>query len=62
MNLLPIPILDGGHLLLLGIEFVRRRKMTSREVATAQMIGLSIIGVMFVLVMYNDITRLIFKR
>ena len=62
MNLLPIPILDGGHLLLLGIEFVRRRRLTSRETQTAQLIGISIIGLMFVLVMYNDITRFILHR
>jgi regulator of sigma E protease len=61
-NLLPIPILDGGHLLLLFIEFIRRRKLSSREVYTAQMVGLSIIGVLFVLVTYNDIARIIFKR
>lgn len=62
MNLLPIPILDGGHLLLLFIEFIRRRKLSSREVYTAQMVGLSIIGVLFVLVTYNDIARIIFRR
>ncbi|HLV80875.1 MAG TPA: M50 family metallopeptidase [Chthonomonadaceae bacterium] len=58
INLFPIPILDGGHLLLLAIEGIRRRKLSSREVYAAQMIGISIIGVLFVLVMYNDITRL----
>lgn len=59
INLFPIPILDGGHLMLLGVEFVRRRKLSSREVATAQMVGLSIIAVLFVCVMFNDILRLI---
>jgi regulator of sigma E protease len=59
VNLFPIPILDGGHLLLLAIEGIRRRKLSSREVYTAQMVGLSIIGVLFVLVMYNDILRIL---
>ncbi|HZT43907.1 MAG TPA: M50 family metallopeptidase [Chthonomonadaceae bacterium] len=58
INLFPIPILDGGHLLLLAIEGIRRRKLSSREVYAAQMIGISIIGVLFVLVMYNDISHL----
>lgn len=59
MNLLPIPILDGGHLLLLAIEGIRRRKLTMREVSAAQLVGFSIIGLLFLMVMYNDIVRLI---
>ncbi len=59
MNLLPIPILDGGHLLLLAIEGIRRRKLTMREVSAAQLVGFSIIGLLFLMVMYNDIIRLI---
>ena len=58
INLFPIPILDGGHLMLLAIEGIRRRKLSSREVYAAQMVGISIIGMLFVLVMYNDISRL----
>lgn len=58
INLFPIPILDGGHLMLLAWEGLRRRKLSSREVYAAQMVGLSVIGVLFVLVMYNDIMKL----
>ena len=61
MNLLPIPVLDGGHLLLLSIEGIRRRKLTGREVSAAQLVGISIIGVLFVLVMYNDIMGLLHR-
>ncbi len=57
INLFPIPILDGGHLMLLTIEGVRKRKLSSKETYAAQMVGISIIGVLFVLVMYNDIMR-----
>ena len=57
MNLLPIPILDGGHLMLLAYEGIRRRKLSSREVQGAQMVGLAIILTLFVLVMFNDISR-----
>jgi regulator of sigma E protease len=59
INLFPIPILDGGHLLLLGIEAIRRQKLTTRETQVAQMFGLSVIGALFIFVMFNDIMRLL---
>jgi regulator of sigma E protease len=62
MNLLPIPILDGGHLMLLGVEKIRRRKLTSREVYRAQLVGLAMLAVIVCLVMYNDIARTIMGR
>lgn len=40
LNLLPLPILDGGHLLLLGLERVRRRGLTERQLAVWQQVGL----------------------
>jgi regulator of sigma E protease len=57
MNLLPIPILDGGHLLLLGVEKVRRRKLSPREVYRAQLVGLGLLVLIVGFVMYNDIMR-----
>ena len=62
MNLLPIPILDGGHLLLLGIEKLRRRKLSPREVYRAQMVGLGIIALLVAFVFYNDIARIVAGR
>jgi len=62
INLFPIPILDGGHLMLLAWEGLRRRKLSSKEVYTAQLVGISIIGVLFVLVMYNDIMHVFIHR
>jgi regulator of sigma E protease len=59
MNLLPIPILDGGHLLLLGIEKLRRRKLSPREVYRAQMVGLGILAALVAFVFYNDIARIV---
>src|SRR5579871_130207 len=58
LNLFPIPVLDGGHLVLLLWEWVRRRALTAREMASAQVFGLCVIGILFVLVMYNDIMHL----
>ena len=62
LNLFPIPVLDGGHLMLLLWEGVRRRRLTTREVYGAQMIGLCIIGFLFLFVMYNDVLRLIKRQ
>ncbi len=57
-NLLPIPILDGGHLLSFFIEWVRRgKKMTDQQQQAFLMTGLAIIAVLFVLIMTNDILR-----
>jgi regulator of sigma E protease len=57
MNLLPIPILDGGHLLLLLVEKVRRRRLSPREVYGAQMVGLAMLALLVGFVMINDLTR-----
>ncbi len=62
MNLLPIPILDGGHLMLLGWEKLRRRKLSPREVYRAQMIGLGILALLIIFVMFNDISRILAGR
>ncbi len=57
MNLLPIPILDGGHLLLLAWEKVRGQKLSPMEVYRAQMVGLGVLALLVAFVFYNDILR-----
>jgi len=57
MNLLPIPILDGGHLMLLTWEGLRRRRLSPKEIYNAQVVGLAMLAVMVIFVMYNDIFR-----
>ncbi len=59
LNLLPIPILDGGHLLLFLIEKLRGRPLSERAISIAQRIGLAFIIMLAVLAFYNDIMRLI---
>ena len=59
LNLLPIPILDGGHVLFLGIEAIRRRPLHEKFIKVAQGVGLAIIIFIIVLATYNDIMRLI---
>lgn len=59
-NLLPIPILDGGHLLIILIESVRRgKRLTTEQQQNMMLAGLAVIGVLFVMVMYNDILRFV---
>lgn len=57
LNLLPIPVLDGGHLFLLGVEVIRRKPLTLKQKAIFQQIGLAFLLVLIVLVTYNDIFR-----
>jgi regulator of sigma E protease len=59
LNLLPIPILDGGHILFLGIEAIRRKPLSDRVVAVSQRIGLVIILTLMAFALYNDFMRLI---
>ncbi|HDQ44588.1 MAG TPA: RIP metalloprotease RseP [bacterium] len=57
LNLLPIPVLDGGHLLILGVEGVARRDLPLKaKLAIQQVFMFLLIGLM-VFVVYNDITR-----
>ncbi|GIV25225.1 MAG: zinc metalloprotease [Bacteroidia bacterium] len=58
MNLLPIPLLDGGHLLFLGMEAVLRREPSYRLREVAQYIGLALILALMVFAFWNDLRRL----
>ncbi len=58
-NLLPIPILDGGHIFLLLVEILYRRPLRMKEREFAQKIGLLIILPLMVFVFYNDIMRIV---
>jgi regulator of sigma E protease len=57
-NLLPIPILDGGHILFFLVEGVRGRPVSIRKREIIQQIGLFVILAIFVFAFYNDIHRL----
>ena len=59
LNLLPIPVLDGGHLVYYGLEALRGRPLSERFVEVTQKAGLAVIGAMMVLALFNDLTRLI---
>jgi len=57
LNLLPIPILDGGNILLLGVEGIMRRDLSLRFKERFVQVGLVFLLVIFAIVMYNDILR-----
>ncbi len=59
LNILPIPVLDGGHLLFFSIEAAFRRPVSLRIRERAQQAGLVFLLVFFGFVFYNDILRLV---
>ena len=59
LNLLPIPILDGGHLFFNLIEVIIRRPLSLRVREIAQQVGLALLLLLMLLAFYNDITRLV---
>lgn len=58
LNLLPIPVLDGGHLLYHMIEVVRRRPLSERSMELAQQVGMSLLFALMAFAFFNDIARL----
>lgn len=58
LNLLPIPILDGGHILFYSIELITRRPLSLRVREAAQQIGMAMLLMLMLLAFYNDILRL----
>jgi regulator of sigma E protease len=58
LNFLPIPILDGGHLMFFSIEAIRGRPVSLRVREVAQQAGMFILLMLMVFVFYNDIVRL----
>ena len=58
MNVLPIPALDGGHVLFLLIEVITRRKPSDKVLMWAQMVGMALLFTLMFYATFNDITRL----
>ena len=60
MNILPIPALDGGHVLFLIYEIVARRKPSDKFMERAQIVGMSILFLLLIWANFNDILRFLF--
>jgi regulator of sigma E protease len=59
MNILPIPALDGGHVMFLIAEIILRRPPSEKFMERAQMVGMTLIMCLMLLACYNDIVRFI---
>jgi regulator of sigma E protease len=58
INLFPIPILDGGHFLFLGLEALLRKPISIKKMEIAQQIGLIFIILLMLFAFYNDLIRI----
>ncbi|MFQ6003189.1 MAG: RIP metalloprotease RseP [Candidatus Zixiibacteriota bacterium] len=59
INVLPIPVLDGGHLLFLGIEKIKGKPLSIKQRTALQHIGLAFLILLIIFITYNDFVRLI---
>lgn len=60
LNLLPIPVLDGGHIVFFLVEAIRRKPLSIKARLIAQQIGLALLITLIVLVTWNDLEKLFF--
>ena len=58
LNLLPIPILDGGHILIMALEGVARRDFSVRVKEKMLLAGFVVLLMLMVTVIYNDLARI----
>jgi len=58
LNLLPIPVLDGGHLMFYLAEWVRGRPLPERVQVWGMQVGISLVVGVMLLALFNDLSRL----
>jgi regulator of sigma E protease len=61
LNLLPVPVLDGGHLVFYTIELVKGSPLSVKKVEMAHQVGFGLLMALMVLALFNDFTKFIFK-
>lgn len=59
LNLLPIPVLDGGHLMYHIVEILKGSPVSERTMEIGQRAGLAVLGMLMTIAIYNDINRII---
>ncbi len=62
LNLLPVPVLDGGHLVFYIIEVIKGSPLSIRKMEAAQQVGMFLLMGLMVFALFNDVTRIIFGR
>jgi regulator of sigma E protease len=58
LNLLPVPVLDGGHLVYYGLEAIKGKPLSERFMAITQRLGLGMIASLMFVALFNDLSRL----
>ena len=58
LNLLPIPVLDGGHIVFFTLEIILRRPLSLKTREYAVKVGMALLLLLMVLATWNDLTRL----
>jgi len=59
LNLLPVPVLDGGHLMYYMVEFLKGNPVSERTMEIGQKIGFALLGLLMACALYNDLNRII---
>ena len=59
LNLLPVPVLDGGHLVYYALEAIKGRPLSERFLDVTQKVGLAMVAGLMVVALFNDLSRLI---
>ena len=59
LNLLPVPVLDGGHLMYYIVEIIKGRPVSERALEVGQRIGMVLLFTLMAFAIYNDIHRLV---
>jgi regulator of sigma E protease len=59
LNLLPVPVLDGGHLVFFSLEAIKGAPISFRKLEIAQQVGLVLLMSLMIFALFNDITNLI---
>lgn len=59
LNLLPIPVLDGGHMMFFAIEALRGKPLSEKIVVNANKVGMALLLLLIAFVFYNDIIRIV---
>src|SRR4051794_19516440 len=62
MNLLPIPVLDGGHIMILLIEGVARRDLSLQVKERIQQVGFAVLATLMIVVLYNDVITNVLRK
>jgi regulator of sigma E protease len=57
LNLLPVPLLDGGHLLYYLVEIFKGSPVSDRVLEVGQRIGMAVLALLMALALFNDISR-----